>query len=291
MTEENNIENIEEKKAEWSNIERLVMNYKLQFEPNATKESIRDSKDAAEELIIKFNPLFKKYIMLLKTGQIDFNDSDVKTFVGTFVADPRLQRALKRSKSRNEYRADIYKRFSFVLETYGKSTEEEILIDLQMLLLILAKRYKAMGRNFCAYVHNCFRFEVSRHIQKFIKNPINIGYKNISYEDSANGSGDNGIDIVHEDVYYESDSGVPNATWVNGETCSDMFSILNQLERKIIVKYYAEEYNDKQISDYLGLHINTVNQKRRQAVHKLAEHLDIDLESIKRNRNSGRSAV
>ena len=80
-------------------------------------------------------------------------------------------------------------------------------------------------------------------------------------------------------------------SWVNGETCSDMFSILNQLERKIIVKYYAEEYNDKQISDYLGLHINTVNQKRRQAVHKLAEHLDIDLESIKRNRNSGRSAV
>lgn len=290
MTEYNNeVQNLADKQEEWAEIEIYVNLYKKQFNEGATPEDIHESKMAAQELVTRFHPLFKKYIMLFKTGQIDFKDSDVKTFISTFIDDPRLHRALKRSKSRTEYRSDIYKRFGFVLETYGQIPEEEMLIDLQMLLLVLAKRYKDVGKNFCAYVHNCFRFEVSRHIKKYIKNPINISYKNTSYEDASNGSGDVSLEFIHEDVYLEPDDGIPNAPWINGETCSDLFSSLNPLERKIIVKYYVEEYNDKQIADALGLHINTVNQKRRQAVATLANTLNIDLDMVKRSRHSGRS--
>lgn len=290
MTEYNNdSQRFEEKQEEWAEIENYVNLYKKQFEPGATEEEIMISKDAAYQLVTRFNPLFKKYIMLFKTGQIDFKDSDVKTFISTFIDDPRLHRALKRQKSRAEYRADIYKRFGFVLETYGQLQEEEILIDLQMLLLVLAKRYKQVGKNFCAYVHNCFRYEVSRHVKKYIKNPINISYKNTSYEDASNGIGDNELELIHEDTYLEPADGIPNGTWISGDTCSELFGSLNPLERKIIVKYYAEEYNDKQIADMLGLHINTVNQKRRQAVATLAKNLNIDLDMVKRNRHSGRN--
>ena len=289
MTNYYNNQKIEEKQEEWADIERYVMLYKKQFEPNATSADISESKEAAHQLVTRFNPLFKKYIMLFKTGQIDFKDSDMKTFISTFIDDPRLHRALKRTKSRTEYRSDIYKKFGFVLETYGQLPEEDILIDMQMLLLVLAKRYKQVGKNFCAYVHNCFRYEVSRHIKKYIKNPLNISYKNTSYEDANNGSGDEDMNMIHEDQYYEPEHGVPNMTWISGDTCSEIFSILNSLERKIIVKYYAEEYNDKQIADALGLHINTINQKRRQAIAKLASELNIDLDSVKRNRHSGRN--
>lgn len=285
---DNENQRLEEKQEEWSDIEEYVMIYKKQFEPGATSKDIKEAKNAAQKLVTRFNPLFKKYIMLFKTGQIDFKDSDVKTFVSTFIDDPRLHRALKRQKSKTEYRSDIYKKFGFVLETYGQLPEEDILIDMQMLLLILAKRYKQVGKNFCAYVHNCFRYEVSRHIKKYIKNPLNISYKNTSYEDTSNGEGDHNITMIHEDLYYEPHNGIPNITWINGETCSAIFSLLNLLERKIIVKYYAEEYNDKQIADALGLHINTVNQKRRQAIAKLASELNIDLDSVRRNRHSGR---
>lgn len=286
---DNENQRFEEKQEEWQDIENFVIVYKKQFEPDATEEDIKLSKDAALELITRFNPLFKKYIILFKTGQIDFRDSDIKTFVSTFIDDPRLHRALKRTKSRTEYRADIYRKFGFVLETYGQLSEEDILVDMQMLLLTLARRYKQVGKNFCAYVHNCFRYEVSRYIKKFIKNPINISYKNTSYEDTNNGIGDGEINNVHEDLYYEPENGIPNMTWINGETCSEIFSLLNPLERKIIVKYYAEEFNDKQIADALGLHINTVNQKRRQSIAKLADKLNIDLSSVKRNRHSGRA--
>lgn len=284
----NDIQSFEEKQEEWNDIENFVMLYKKQFEQDATPADIDQGKKSAGELILRFNPLFKKYIMLFKTGQIDFKDSDIKTFISTFIDNPRLHRALKRQKSRTEYRSDIYKKFGFVLETYGKLEEEDILIDLQMLLLVLAKRYKNVGKNFCAYVHNCFRYEVSRHVKKYIKNPLNISYKNTSYENSELGYRDGDLDSIHEDLYHEPENGIPNITWINGETCSEIFSLLNPLERKIIVKYYAEEYNDKQIADALGLHINTVNQKRRQAIAKLATELNIDLNTVKRNRHSGR---
>lgn len=286
---DNKSQNLEAKMEEWDDIENLVLDYKIQFEKeNVSDEEKIKADNAALQLITRFNPLFKKYITLLKTGQIDFKDADIKTFVGTFIDDPRLHRALKRKKSRAEYRSDIYKKFNFVLETYGQVPEEDMLVDMQMLLLILAKRYKQMGKNFCAYVHNCFRYEVSRHIKKYIKNPINISYNNITYIDADNGSNDSDLNMIYEDLYYEPENGIPNASWINGNTCSDIFNCLSPLERKIIVKYYIEEFNDKQIADMLALHINTVNQKRRQAIMKIAKESNIDVESIKRNRHSGR---
>lgn len=278
---------IELKKDEWNNIEEAVIKYKLQFQDNPSRQDIEASKEAASFLIESFNPLFKKYIILFKTSQIDFNDSDIKSFVGTFIDDPRLHRALKRHKSKSEYKAEIYKRFGFVIETYGKLSEEEILVDLQMLLLVLAKRYKQMGKNFCAYIHNSFKFEISRHIKKYIKNPLNISYKNVSYADFNSGNDCNDTEIIYEDSYYESENGIPNALWINGSTCSEPFMELTSLERKILVKYFSEECNDKQIAEFLGLHINTVNQKRRQAISKLAKSYNIDMSSIKRNRHSG----
>jgi hypothetical protein len=276
------------KQEEWIEIENDVINYQKQFAENATQDEIRIGKEAACKLIEKFYPLLKKYILLFKTGQINFQDSDIKTFVGTFINNPRLHIALKKKKSKSEYKAEIYKRFGFVIETYGQLPENEMLVDLQMLLLILAKRYKQVGKNFCAYVHNCFKFEVSRYIKKYIENPINISYKNVSYKDSDNGSDDKSLDTFYEDLYYEPENGVPDSLWTTGKTCSEIFNNLTPLERKILVEYYAEELNDKQIAETLGLHINTVNQKRRQITYKLAETLNMDLNQIRRNRHSGR---
>ena len=79
--------------------------------------------------------------------------------------------------------------------------------------------------------------------------------------------------------------------WINGKTCNDPFNILNPLERKIIIKYYIEHYNDKQVAEILGFHINTINEKRRHAVAKLAENLNINILEIKRSRHSGKRRI
>ena len=215
----------------------------------------------------------------------------MRRFILSFIEDPRLKAALRRDRQTAKFRHPILQRFNFVHETYGYLPEEEILTDLQMLLLMLAKRYKQCGRNFCAYLKNAYSYEISRHIKKFIKDPSNIHYRNVEYEDYMQSSVDEPVENCFEDKIYENSLGVPDMTWMQGSSCSDKFSKLTSLERKLLVKYYLEEYNDRQISEEFGMHINTVNQKRRHALAVLAKELGQDPKDIKRNRKSGKKAL
>lgn len=276
---------------EWNEIEDLVVKYKRQFDADCTPAEKKQAQQAITELLENFNPLFKKYLLLIKSSQIDFADKEMKRFVLGFIGDPELKAALKRDRQSKDFKHQIMSRFNFVKETYGALSEEVIMIDLQMLMLILAKRYKQMGRNFCAYVYNAYSFEVSRHIKKFIKNPSNICYKKCEYEDLMQTCTEKFIEDDLIDRAYENNVGIPDSSWINGTNCSDTFSDLTPIERKILIKYYLEDYNDRQIGEALGLHINTINQKRRQAVSKLARLLDVDESTIKRSRNSGKKIL
>lgn len=283
--------NYEQRVEDWNFIEETVMTYKKQFEDNATKEEVTSSKKAAAVLLDKFSPLFLKYATLITTGQIDWDDTEMKMFILNFIDDSSLQKALRRKKQKSEYRLQIYSKFNFIKETYGALEKEDILIELQGLLLAMAQRYKQVGRNFCSYVFNCYRYEVVRHIKRFLKDPINITYKNLTYEDCINGETDHSIEYSYEDNYYEDMTGIPNSSWVSGENCSEIFSCLTPLDRKILIKYYLEEWKDKQIADHFGMHINTVNQRRRNAAKKIASSANFNLDNIKRTRRSGKKAV
>lgn len=280
-----------ERLEEYNQIENLVLAYKKQFKEDASYEEIYKAKEAASILIEKFNPLMKKYLNSIQNTHIDFDDVDIKNFVLCFIKDKRLKKALRSEKQSSKIRHEIYRCFNFVAETYGKVGNEEIMADLQMLLLVLAKRYKPIGKNFCAYLYNTYRFEVSRHIQKFIKNPQNIYYKNIQYEDYMQTCNEDTIDGCFEDRLYEDNMGMPDMTWIAGISCSEAFQSLDPIERKILIKYYMEDYNDRQISDEFAIHINTCNQKRRHAILKLAKAMNLSESDIKRNRKSGKRAL
>lgn len=275
--------NDEMSQKEWQLIDENVIAFQQQFLPGASLEDKIKAKEASDYLIFKFSPLFRKYITLIKYGQIDFTDVEMKQFVALFIDDYELKKALNRKKQKSEYKADIYKRFNFILETYGLLAEDDILSDLNMCFLTLCKRYRNVGKNFCAYVYNSYRYEVARHIKKFTKDPGNIKYKLLHYEDSINGQS-------YEDSYHEDTMGLPDYTWINGQGCSDIFSDLSTIQRKILIKYYLEDWNDKQIAEYTGLHINTINQKRRLATEILANKTGISIDDILRSRKSGRKA-
>lgn len=274
-----------QRKAEWDEIEEAVIKYKKQFLENPTNEQVIEAKEAAYFLLEKFNPLITKYLILITTGQINWDDKETKLFVMNFVNKDSSKKALKRKKQKSEYRAQIYHNFAFITETYGHLDKKEIRIDLESLILTMAKRYTPMGRNFCSYIYNSYRFEVSRHIKKFLKDPINISYKNIKYEDYINGKNDS-----YEDNYYEESTGIPSPIWILGE-CSDAFNDLTPLERNILVKYYLEEWKDKQIAQYFGMHTNAINQKRRAATIKVAKFLNLKASDVKRTRRSGKKTI
>lgn len=285
--------NLLECAEEWNEIEELVMKYQRLFKEEAilTENEIEESKEAAGKLLDKFTPLFCKYKILIKSCHIDFNDKEQKRFVLSFVGDPALKAALKRNNQSQDYKKKITDKFNFVRQTYGVQDENVILGDLQMLMLVLAKRYKQMGRNFCAYVYHTYLFEVSRHIKKFINNASNIEYKNCEFKEYMQEAEDPTAEEMLIERSYENEMGLPDFSWISGEACSDAFETLSSIERKIVMKYYLENYNDRQIANELGIHINTVNQKRRGAVAKIAKSLGYDEGMVKRGRNSGRNIM
>lgn len=227
---------------------------------------------------------------MFKYANVDWTDRESKEFIALFIDSYELKKALFRKKINATNRAEIYAKFNFIIETYGKTEEEDIMADLSMCLLILAKRYKNVGKNFCAYVYNAFRHEVARHIKKQVKNPLTIWYKNFEFEEWINSGVNPANEIVYEDNYYESVTGLPDITWVNGQSCADIFNKLSTFQRKILVKYYLEDWNDRQIAQYLGAHINTVNQKRRDAITLLCTEAGIPKSELKRSRKSGKKA-
>lgn len=277
----------EERVAQWNEIEEEVLTYQKYL--NHEQENYK-SKEAADILLNKFSPLFKSYITLIKYNQIDWQSKDQKMFISQFINDRNVKNALLRKKTSSEYKKKIYHAFNFVVTTYGSSNEEDILSDLYVCFLTLMKRYKQTGRNFCAYVANSYHFEVARYIKKQIENPLSINYKNHKYEDVVNGNEDVNINIIHEDNYYESLTGLPDFTWINGDTCSESFSTLTKLQRKILIKYYLEDFNDRQIGELSNNNIGTINNKRRKALEKLCKIYNVDKSKLSRKRKSGRKA-
>ena len=90
------------------------------------------------------------------------------------------------------------------------------------------------------------------------------------------------------DNYYESIMGLPDYTWINGDTCSNLFLEFTPYQRKILIKYYLEDYNDRQISEIFGTNIGVINSKRRSAIDRLCEITGIDKDELPRKRKSGR---
>ena len=269
---------------EWNEVEELVLSYQKYL--NSDEKYKCD--EYALELINRFGPLFKKYMLLIKHNQIDFNDMEQKSFISLFMDDRVLRRMLNRKVTPPQYKSDIYSKSNFIRETYGSNSEEDIQYDLYICFLNVARRYKQIGKNFCAYLYNVYRHEVSRFIKAYIKNPLAIPYKNFQYEDFINGAEDN-IDMSEEleISYYESITGLPDLSWMLGETCATEFLFLTPIQRKIMVKYYLEDWSDRQIAESMGLQTSSINGKRREALNILCEYYDIDPSSLKRMRKSG----
>lgn len=268
---------------EWNNIEKLVMTYQAQFQDKNYEEQ---SKAALLSLLEMFFPLFKKYLVLIKSAQINFNDAETRRFVINFIPETPYRLALKKRMTPQAVKIPITQRFNFVKETYGTLSDEEIINDLHFLFINMARRYKQIGRSFCGYIYQVFCYEVARHIKKFIENPANIYYRNVEYDDFFCKTNEDAIveEQPFENKLFEDSFGIPDSTWISGLSCSEIFEQLTPLERKLIVKYYLEDYNDKQIAEKLGLHVSVVNVKRHAAIEFLAGLLKINQGVIKRNR-------
>lgn len=294
------IEDMFNRKDDWIEIDKLIATFQKQFLPEHENDPVvkKEAKEASDELLYRFTPMFKKYLFLLKTGNINFRNEEQKGFVKLFIDKPKLAFALYQKYIHKKIREEIEENFAFIVKTYGALSEEEIMGDLFIAFLILARRYQAKNRSFCCYLYNVFRYEVARHIKKQIKEVTNISYKIVDFkEDAISRLVSQGMvvdsykyEMNFEDIICENNEGLPDLDWISGEYCSEAFESLTPEERKIIVKYYLEDQSDAMIAEELGCHINTCNSKRRKALFKIADTLGIPRDMIIRTRKVNNTA-
>ena len=65
----------EQELREWREVEALVLTYQYYLKAEYL-DGDEICKSTMAELLKRFNPLFKKYITLIKQNQIDFNDME-----------------------------------------------------------------------------------------------------------------------------------------------------------------------------------------------------------------------
>jgi RNA polymerase sigma factor (sigma-70 family) len=232
------------------------------------------SEEAAQQLIDAFDPYLRKYTNLLKNNYVDLNNKDVRRFLLNFSRDREFKKNLMRHYQSSEVRAEAYKIVSLINKTCEVYTNSDIEHELIVILLVLAKRYKPEGKNFCNYVFQCFRYELARRLKYMTRDPIVYSSRDmISYDDfeyiQESNEVENNIALYTDDIMLNEMDDDLDFNWIKGYTCSECFCDLTTFERKLLVLTYQDNLTDVQISGKLGVHRHTVRNRRNRAIEKI----------------------
>lgn len=248
---------------EYQEIEDVVLRYK------------NGEREAGEEIIKFFNPFLCKYLNLLKDNKFDIKNKDSRNFICSFLSEADVRNLLKKHWHSAETISKANGCVGYLNKVCGQYTQEDIYQELIVILLTLCKRYvPKSGKNFCGYVNNVFRYELSRRIKNITKDPIvfsateNMNYNDLEYIEDADTFDENPKLYINTPVLIETDDYL-DIDWVNGVTCSDNFFQLDRIERLILKCSYQDGMTDLQISDMIGVHRHTVRAKKLKAIEKI----------------------
>ena len=247
----------------WDRVETLVLAFQSGHE------------EAGVELMLSFDNYFRKYTNIILKSDIDFKDRESRFFISLFMQKDDYKK-VRRPFQQSETISKALQAVSFIRNTYGQATEEDIKQDFYMIFFKLIKRYKPMGKSFGAYLCTSFVYELARHIRTQLKDPISRSKNVLQFCDMCDDHGTQlsaSGGVVYGDMIDLIDEITFSETWIVGLTCSDEFIELTQFERLILIKYYVEEKTDKKIADETGFKRNTINKKRAKAINKIKAKL------------------
>ncbi len=242
---------------------------------NLVKLYQNGDKDAAEELVMGFEPYLSKYVNLLKYDVVDIMNRDTRGFLSVFIND----RGVRTSLSRNKLPKHAYKAIHDVAAMLNKTcigiSEEDLHQELIVILLTLAKRFKKRGKkkNFCGYVYNTFRYELARRIMDMTRDPIAFRADlNIRFDDEVYDAKEMEISMPVSNMPMVEDDDDLGHNWILGHTCGDEFAELTRLERIILKMALADEMDDMLIGEQLGMHRHTIRKKKARAIEKVEQY-------------------
>jgi len=256
-------------KANWyTHIDQLVIDY----QDNENREK------AITKLIQAFQPYLMKYFKLLRDGRINLKDVDSRKFIGMFVANSQIRKALSKSRLTPDAKNAAYQAAHFISANLQYTSSEDIMQELICILLTLANNYLKTRKKltFAGYVFNAFRYYLYRHLRPYTTDPLTyasnliIRYNDNEYSEDENAYED--IDPYQESNYLTAPYEDLDINWIYGKTCSSIFSALSPLDRLILRMSYIDGVSDTEIAAKTGFHLNTINKRRNSAIKLIAEN-------------------
>lgn len=243
-------------------IEEMVINY---------QQNMSDFN--AQGILSYFRPLLLKYIQIIKESKVDWNDHGTNMFLYAFLGNM--------NKGKLERRILYQDKLRIMKLIYGQTSWEDVYSELKLILFTLVSRYKPMDRSFCAYLAGAFPYEVARYVRRFTASqstwhPRCDSIINVCIEEIVDDAVLDTFETIGQenDFDFVDDYGYLTETWIE-KADMKVFAKLTPIKRKLLRDYYQERKNDLEISQDLGVHINTVNQKRRLAVKEVSKMLGI----------------
>jgi len=259
---------------EYGELDRLVKFYQ------------QGDNEAALLIVKAFSGYLTRFLSLVKYGYIDFGNYGHRQFISLFVRNRYERIRILSGINNDSTRRLVYETAAMVANQFKPYSKEDIWSELTTELLIMAKNYKNdLGYFFHTYVSKAFPFRIFKRLSVWINDVTNMIARNWDRPDMDTLEEDDFADGLIEDLDKEeplllipdnSDEVKLDENWINGQTCSEAFSVLTPLERRVLIMYYQEGYTDREIGEQLGYRASSIQQIRSGAVSKLRKTQGMD---------------
>lgn len=265
------------KEMHFEEIEALVDAYQL------------GSEDAADKLVDAYYGYFQKLSNVLVFDKpFSIHDKTQRTFIKLFMKDNAARANINRYKRSGTIVQQVERTLFQVRSALNIVDEWEVKNELIILFLDMAMKHDKSGL-FGGYINDYFTLRASTLFVRMMKDKVRSSECELDImqhdglvEDHYSVEDDSYIEIMSSaDTEFDEN-------WVNGDTCSSIFSPLTPYERRLIKWHYEwktyrpgistlpaeimkerkERYRltDSDIADLLGCSRKTVVAKRKEAV-------------------------
>lgn len=230
----------------------------------------------SEILLNSFEPYFKSFTMLFFSGKMDFSNKSQRIFVSKFLKENKHIK--NKFSNSSKFAIENKEKSTFALmmirRISGTLDSNELVNNMTVTLLTLAKRYRYVGKSFLAYLVTAFPHELYRQLKAY---NFGLAFDQSSYFDAGYSIEPSTIPLEKDTkllLNLDGDFELSHTEWLSGETASEPFKSMSRDERYVLSKYYEAKFfnracSDREIGMQIGKNVRSINRIRNRVIKRL----------------------
>lgn len=233
----------------------------------------------SDPLIKQFKNFLNKYSSMISNENIDFSNYDVRSFLSCYVKEREIKSNLKRGRFHSSKTVETaYRVLRYVKWALRKHKPQEVEAEILIPFLRCARSYQQKGKTFSSYLYQTYRYELKRHIDSLtvdILDQEGVLFFDVWHDDYDWEVVDIDSQLLQLDRFnlndLEMDEGLElsHPDWIHKDKSLPPFDTFKSHERYILVKYYYENYTDKEIARMLPYNPKSIHRIRMRLVNQL----------------------